>query len=201
MSSESLLQTQWSMLVPRLQIRKGPISTDRNTRSAESWTVDNKRLWTLKWGSNKQLLLYILILNHRWRLIQAEWREYASVYYPPLVQIMVCRLGIFWTNAGILFIRTLAATFSEIVSEIQTFRFKKMYLKISSVKWWQFCLGINVLTHYHIWTHFDTFGVIMYTAQQKFGITLVSWSTRGNTATQMTIYSRIWHRIFSNFVW
>ena len=28
----------------------------------------------------------------------------------------------------------------------------------------------------------------MYTALQKFGITLASWSTRGNTATQMTIF-------------
>ena len=35
-----------------------------------------------------------------------------------------------------------------------------------------------------------------YTALQKFGITLVSWSTRGNTPTQMTIFSRISHRIF-----
>ena len=41
----------------------------------------------------------------------------------------------------------------------------------------------------------------MYTALQKFGITLVSRSTRGNTATQRTIYSRIWHGMFSNFVW
>ena len=41
----------------------------------------------------------------------------------------------------------------------------------------------------------------IYTALQKFGITLVIWSTRGNTATQMTIFSRISHRIFSNSVW
>ena len=39
----------------------------------------------------------------------------------------------------------------------------------------------------------------IYTALQTFGITLVSWLTRGNTATQMTICSRISHRIFSNF--
>ena len=29
-----------------------------------------------------------------------------------------------------------------------------------------------------------------YTALQKFGITLASWSTRGNTATQMNIFFR-----------
>ena len=33
----------------------------------------------------------------------------------------------------------------------------------------------------------------IYTALQKFGITLVGWATRGNTATQMTIFSRISH--------
>ena len=41
----------------------------------------------------------------------------------------------------------------------------------------------------------------IYTALQKFGITLVSWSTHDNTAAQMTIFSRISHRIFQNFVW
>ena len=43
----------------------------------------------------------------------------------------------------------------------------------------------------------DSFHTAMnYTALQKFGITLVSWSTRSNTATLMTIFSRISHRIF-----
>ena len=31
-------------------------------------------------------------------------------------------------------------------------------------------------------------GIIFYTALQKFGITLAGWSTRGNTAAQMTIF-------------
>ena len=48
--------------------------------------------------------------------------------------------------------------------------------------------------HYH-------FINTMYTALQKFGIILASWSTRGNTTTQMTTVSRISHRIFSNVVW
>ena len=49
------------------------------------------------------------------------------------------------TNAGILLIRTLGTNFSEILSEIEAFLFKKRHLKISSAKWWQFCLGLNVL--------------------------------------------------------
>ena len=47
------------------------------------------------------------------------------------------RQAIIWTNAGILLIRTLGTNFSEILSEIHTFSFKKMHLKISSAKWQQ----------------------------------------------------------------
>ena len=56
------------------------------------------------------------------------------------------RQAIIWTNAGILLIRPLGTNFSEILIGIQTFSFKKMYLKMSSAKWRPFCLGLNVLT-------------------------------------------------------
>ena len=49
------------------------------------------------------------------------------------------------TNAGILLIRTSETNFSEILSKIHTFSFKKMYMKMSSGKWRPFCLGLNVL--------------------------------------------------------
>ena len=58
------------------------------------------------------------------------------------------RQAIIWTNAGILLIRTLGTNFSEILSEICAFSFKKMHLKMSSVKWRPFCLGLNVLNTY-----------------------------------------------------
>ena len=51
------------------------------------------------------------------------------------------------TNAGILLIQNLGTSFSEILSKIHTFSFKKMHLKISSEKWRPFCLSLNVLTH------------------------------------------------------
>ena len=54
------------------------------------------------------------------------------------------RQAIIWTNIGILLIRTLRTNFSEILSEIHTFSSKKMHLKMSSVKWRPFCLGLNV---------------------------------------------------------
>ena len=53
--------------------------------------------------------------------------------------------AIIWTNAGILFIRTLGTNFSEVVIEIQTFSLNKMRLKMSSVKRQPFCLGLDVL--------------------------------------------------------
>ena len=50
-----------------------------------------------------------------------------------------------WTSAVILLIGTLGTNFSEILSKIHTYFFKKMHLKTSSVKWQPFCLGLNVL--------------------------------------------------------
>ena len=54
--------------------------------------------------------------------------------------------AIFWTNAGILLIDPLRTNFSEILIGIETFPFKKMHLKMSSVEWYPFCLSLNLLT-------------------------------------------------------
>ena len=55
------------------------------------------------------------------------------------------RLAIIWTNDGILLIQTFWTHFSEIVSEIHTFSFKKIHFKMSSGKWRPSCVGLNVL--------------------------------------------------------
>ena len=60
------------------------------------------------------------------------------------------RQAIIWNNAGILLIGPLGTNFIGILIEIHTFSFKKMHLKMSSGKWRPFCLGLNVLTKYHI---------------------------------------------------
>ena len=57
------------------------------------------------------------------------------------------RQAIIWTNVGILLIQTLGTNSSEILREIHTFSFKKMHLKIASMKWRPFCLGLNMLTN------------------------------------------------------
>ena len=55
------------------------------------------------------------------------------------------RQAIIWTNAEILLIWTLGTNFSNILSEIHTFSLTKMHSKLSSAKWQQFCLDLNVL--------------------------------------------------------
>ena len=53
--------------------------------------------------------------------------------------------AIIWTNAGILSIGPFRTNFSDIFIKIYTFLFKQMHLKISSRKWWSFCLSLNML--------------------------------------------------------
>ena len=60
------------------------------------------------------------------------------------------RQAIIWTNAGIWLSWTLGTNVSEILREIHTVSFKKMHLRMSSAKWRQFCLGLNVLTRIYL---------------------------------------------------
>ena len=55
------------------------------------------------------------------------------------------RQAIIWTNAGILLIGPYGTNFSEILIKILTFSYKKMSLKVSSAKWWPFCLSLNAV--------------------------------------------------------
>ena len=55
--------------------------------------------------------------------------------------------AIIWTNAGILLIGLLGTNFSEILIEMLTHSLKKMHLKLSSVKWWPVCFGLNMLNN------------------------------------------------------
>ena len=57
------------------------------------------------------------------------------------------RQAILWNKGGILLIGPLDTNFSKILIEIHIFSFKKIHFKMSSPKWWPFCLGLNVLTH------------------------------------------------------
>ena len=56
------------------------------------------------------------------------------------------RQAIILTSAGILLMGALRTNFSGMSIAIQTFSYKKIHLKVSSVKWRPFCLGLNVLS-------------------------------------------------------
>ena len=59
------------------------------------------------------------------------------------------RQAIIWSNAGISLIWLFRTNFSEILSEIFTFLFNIMHLKMSCTKWRQFCPGLSVLKQVH----------------------------------------------------
>ena len=69
---------------------------------------------------------------------------------PSLVQIMACRLfgakPLSKPMLGYCELNSLRTNFSEILIKIQNFSLRKIHLKISSVKWRPYCLGLNVLT-------------------------------------------------------
>ena len=56
------------------------------------------------------------------------------------------RQAIIQTSDGILLIWPSGTSFNEISTEIITFSFEKICLKVSSAKWRPLCLGLNVLT-------------------------------------------------------
>ena len=80
------------------------------------------------------------------QLIEAEWRIYATVNLPSLVQIMACRHVIIWAKAGIFLIPIPETNFNEIWREIHTFSFKKMHFKMSSMERRSFYPGLSVLS-------------------------------------------------------
>ena len=91
------------------------------------------------------------------------------------------RQAIIWTNAGILLIRTLGTKFSEILSDIHSFSSKKIPLKMSSGKWCQFCLGLNVLSHT---CHNTSHKIVWHTRLLLYGV----GSTRISICTMVTTF-------------
>ena len=102
-------------------------------------------------GKLLKIVLFFSCQRHV-KLIEAEWRIYASVNFTIIssdngLSLDRCQ-AIIWPNAGILLIGPSGTNFSEI--EIQRFSFRKMHLKMSSGKSWPLYLGLNVLkVSYH----------------------------------------------------
>ena len=85
------------------------------------------------------------------------------------------RQAIIWTNVGILLIGQSGTNFNEILTEIHTFSFKKMHMKMSG-KWGPFCLGLNVLSVTGLWI--TTFIITI-------ADTVRHWGTRASASTIM----------------
>ena len=117
-------------------------------------------LWTnLISGNGSVLILHLPYEIHndepKFRIMLTHWGRVMHICVGKLTIIgwdnslsPGRRQAIISTNAGILLIGPLGTNFSEILSEIQSFSFKKMHLKMSSVKWRPFCFGLNVFTHW-----------------------------------------------------
>ena len=103
---------------------------------------------------------YPIILVKSLHLPLTHWGRVTHVWVSDLTIISsdnglspVRRQAIIWTNDGILLIEPLGINLSEILIEIHTISFKKMHLKLSSVKWKPFCLILNVSrsgTRFHL---------------------------------------------------
>ena len=102
--------------------------------------------------NEKQLWLLVLRMGYSERTWLTHWGRMTHICVGKLTIIGSDnglspgrRQAIIWTNAGILLIGPLGTNFSEILSEIHSFSFKKMHLKMSSAKWRPFCFGLNVM--------------------------------------------------------
>ena len=80
------------------------------------------------------------------RFLSNLFYSHVLTHWGRVTHICVSNLTIIWTNDGILLIGPLGTNFSEIISKIHTFSFKKMLLKTLSAKGRPFCLGLNVLS-------------------------------------------------------
>ena len=108
--------------------------------------------------------------------------------------------GIIWTSAGILLIGTLGTNLSEILIEIHTFSFKKMHIKISSAKWWPFCLSLNVLRkhviviyNYHRYSHITYTVTLMFCGW--FSLKMTSYQYRKSSVGNKKILQPSWYWI------
>ena len=103
------------------------------------------------------LLTHICVTGPQW--VKGEWEDSITIQDScEWWSIHLCsdngsdngsspirRRVIIWTSNGLLLIGPLGTDFNEILTEIHTFSFKKMHLKMSSGKWRPFCLSHNVL--------------------------------------------------------
>ena len=106
------------------------------------------------------IMIFLIYIHSRLRTITGFLYPSSLTHWGRVMHICVTKLtiidsnnglspgrrqAIIWTNDGILLIWPSGTNFSEMLSEIHIFSFKKMHLKMSSGYRRPFCLGLNVL--------------------------------------------------------
>ena len=160
---------------------------------------NNKRFYLLEERNSESFLEEVWITNcvshlssalKWWRLLQlnilTHWGRVTHICVGKLSIIGSDnglspgrRQAIIWTNTGMLLIGPLGTNFSEIL----TFSFKKMRLKVSSAKSRPFCLGLNVLIIVALWCHISTW-IWVNTGSGKW---LVARRHQDNTRTNIEL--------------
>ena len=172
-----------SMLIYH-QFRSLALTYKTNFRSAEDITISLENTHVTSLRANP---LGCCFRPSRFLYIQAKLTHWGHVTHICVGKLTIIgsdnslspgrRQAIIWTNAGIMLIRPLG-TNSEILIGIQTFSFKKMYLKMSSAKWRPFCLGLYVLTDASTnGCHFAT-GIFNCISWNYFNPNLTVWSVQ-----------------------
>ena len=102
---------------------------------------------TLAWSSISKGIEELYPTGTHWGWITHIWVNKLTIIGSDNGLSPGRRQAIISTNAGILLIGTFGTNFNEILSEMNTFSFKKMHLKMSSAKWRPFCLNLNMLMY------------------------------------------------------
>ena len=113
------------------------------------------------WGKYFILIYYSLFMLTHWGWVIYMISKLTIIGSDSGLLPCQCQT-IIWTNTGILLIGPLGTNFSDILIEMHTFSFKEMHLKVSSAKWWPFCLGFNVLSHWPLLTPYANIEFMQY---------------------------------------
>ena len=150
----------WTSVGILLILLIGPLGTDFSEILIEMYTfLFKKRHLKMSSGKWRPFYLGLNVLNGR--DISTHWGRVTHICVSKPIIIGSDngfwpgrRQAIIWTSAAI--------ANSNLRNKLQwnfyrnTFyrnSFKKMHLKILPAKWWQFCIGLNVLTHWGRVTH------------------------------------------------
>ena len=88
----------------------------------------------ITWNVSTHLPLYRIYASVNWVRIRS-----GNGLSPIRRQVIIC------INAGSLCIGPVGTNFIENLIKIQNFSVTKMHMKISSAKWWPFCVGVDKL--------------------------------------------------------